>query len=314
MSCTDAHLTSRLKRSAKCRDRQVRYSSENDGKTLDSEDDKESVSDVVARLAAAEAEAQALRDALNAAQAGKEDLTELSQDELAKRKIAPPEQRIDGMGYRENLFSGPSAGQSKGNSGWLQESDLAFFTGQGATESGAAMSEEDQSTVNRRLIGGLVFTAAAGAFGLVPDRQVRPKPSKPLFFYLVPILRIQALIGDLETAAEAGEWGELRNILQRISKEPNNAKENLKSAAACLDDDKQFEKAESLIVEFLEYLSQVDFKNYYDNVGQVSVTQEMQFKDFSLQCAKAAGKKLDEFIRLMPEEQLGAARSQLNVF
>ncbi|KAK3262814.1 hypothetical protein CYMTET_28352 [Cymbomonas tetramitiformis] len=154
VSCTDAHLTSGLKRSANCRDRQVTYSSENGGKISDSEDDKESVSDVVARLAAAEAEAQALRDALNAAQADKEDLTELSQDELAKRKIAPPEQRIDGMGSRENPFSGPSAGQSKDDSGWLQESDLAFFTGQGATESGAAMSEEEQGTVNRRLIGG----------------------------------------------------------------------------------------------------------------------------------------------------------------
>ncbi|KAK3280694.1 hypothetical protein CYMTET_11489 [Cymbomonas tetramitiformis] len=123
-----------------------------------------------------------------------------------------------------------------------------------------------------------------------------------------------ALMGDLETVAEAGQWAELRNILQRIAKEPNKAKENLKSAAACLDDDKQYEKAEALIVEYLEYLSQVDFKNYYDNVGQISVTQEMQFKDFSLKCAQAAGKKLDEFIRLMPEEQLEAARSQLNVF
>lgn len=40
------------------------------------------------------------------------------------------------------------------------------------------------------LIGG-ALTAAALAFALVPTEALAPKPSKPLYFYVVPLLRIQ---------------------------------------------------------------------------------------------------------------------------
>lgn len=55
------------------------------------------------QLAAAEAEAEALRREL-AARKGNRDTTDLS-----KLKPATPEKRIDGTGYRETLFSGPKA-------------------------------------------------------------------------------------------------------------------------------------------------------------------------------------------------------------
>ena len=32
---------------------------------------------------------------------------------------------------------------------------------------------------------------AAGAFAIIPTSSLRGKPSKPLFFYLVPLLKIQ---------------------------------------------------------------------------------------------------------------------------
>lgn len=42
----------------------------------------------------------------------------------------------------------------------------------------------------RRLILGLVAAAGLGAFALVPTQELQlSKPSKPLFFYLVPLLR-----------------------------------------------------------------------------------------------------------------------------
>jgi hypothetical protein len=52
-------------------------------------------------LAAAEAEAEALRKEL-AARRGSRDATDLS-----KLKPMTPEKRIDGTGYRETIFSGP---------------------------------------------------------------------------------------------------------------------------------------------------------------------------------------------------------------
>ena len=43
----------------------------------------------------------------------------------------------------------------------------------------------------RVLIGGLV-TLGLGAFALVPTEALRLKPSKPMYFYVVPLLRIKA--------------------------------------------------------------------------------------------------------------------------
>lgn len=53
------------------------------------------------QLAAAEAEAEALRKEL-AARKGNRELSDLS-----KLKPATPDKRIDGTGYRETIFSGP---------------------------------------------------------------------------------------------------------------------------------------------------------------------------------------------------------------
>lgn len=55
---------------------------------------------------------------------------------------------------------------------------------------------------------GLGLTAALGAFALVPTEKLQPPPSKPLFFYLVPLLRIQVRPGGWGWgAAGAGELG-----------------------------------------------------------------------------------------------------------
>ena len=53
-----------------------------------------------------------------------------------------------------------------------------------------------QSQVNivlqRRLLLGVVATVALGAFALVPTDSLRiGKPSKPLFLYLIPLIRVQ---------------------------------------------------------------------------------------------------------------------------
>lgn len=58
------------------------------------------------QLAAAEAEAEALRKELAARRASKD-------VDLAKLKPAMPEKRIDGTGFRETLFSGPGKASGK---------------------------------------------------------------------------------------------------------------------------------------------------------------------------------------------------------
>ena len=48
--------------------------------------------------------------------------------------------------------------------------------------------------VQKRLLLGLGLTAAAAiALALIPTAELRGKPSKPLFFYLTPLVRIQVI-------------------------------------------------------------------------------------------------------------------------
>ena len=45
--------------------------------------------------------------------------------------------------------------------------------------------------MQRRLLIGIGLTGAAVALALIPTAELRGKPSKPLFFYLTPLVRIQ---------------------------------------------------------------------------------------------------------------------------
>ena len=74
---------------------------------------------------------------------------------------------------------------------------------------------------------------ALGGFALVPTERLQPAPSKPLFFYLVPLVRVQKLLKEAEQIIPDGDYEALRNVLSRIEGPPNNVQENLRSAAAC---------------------------------------------------------------------------------
>ena len=50
----------------------------------------------------------------------------------------------------------------------------------------------DNVVLQRRLLLGVVATVALGAFALVPTDSLRlGKPTKPLFLYLIPLIRVQ---------------------------------------------------------------------------------------------------------------------------
>jgi hypothetical protein len=141
--------------------------------------------DVLARLRAAEDEASRLRK------------------ELAQAKgidpLAPKPKRVDSVTERE---SGPLFGNEskQKQSSWLSEADVDFFTGgapvgeKGSEPVDKAMEE----TVSKRLIIGLLGAAALGALAFIPTEALRIKPSQPLYFYVVPLLRCKELLGSLQ--------------------------------------------------------------------------------------------------------------------
>lgn len=119
---------------------------------------------------------------------------------------------------------------------WLSESDVDFFTGGGPSEAaGSTGSESDieAGVVQRRLLIGIGASLALGAFALVPTEKLQPAPSKPLFFYLLPLLRVQELLVEAEKIIPGGDYEQLRRVLERIEGPPNNVQDNLRKAAAC---------------------------------------------------------------------------------
>ena len=60
--------------------------------------------------------------------------------------------------------------------------------------------------LQRRLLIGAVLTVAVAGLSILPTDALRfSRPSKPLFFYLTPLVRVQSLLEDLEKAANEGE-------------------------------------------------------------------------------------------------------------
>ena len=52
--------------------------------------------------------------------------------------------------------------------------------------------------MQRRLLIGIGLTGAAVALALIPTAELRGKPSKPLFFYLTPLVRIQVSLSNVK--------------------------------------------------------------------------------------------------------------------
>jgi len=305
---------------------------------------------VLAQLRKKEAEAQALRDALEAQQKSAAPTAGKSQDELAKLKPAPlaTGKRIDGATARLGGVSAAGTDDdSSPTSAWLSERDLDFFVGAGRgvgeQETGTGVAAEDQGTVSvrvlcpvpwppslcashsrttcarlvrhsqRRLAIGAVLTAGFAAWSLVPDDSLSPTPAKPLFFYIVALLRARQLLTSCEAATADADWQQLKAIRQQVlgASSGDTLRENLTSAAQLLPDAQKRERARQLVTSTLEYVDQTDYNAYFDNVGQPSGAQNAEFAAFCLKAVSAAERDLDAFIALMPAEDLEAARSQI---
>ena len=193
---------------------------------------------------------------------------------------------------------------------WLSESDLDFFAGSGPGESSAGgngVAPEDQETLSRRLLLGGVGTALFVALSLIPDAD--GPPAKPLFFYIVPLLRVQALLPRAEAVVADADWGGLTALRASVLGSPNDAREALRCAAAALRDAKAQERAKGLAASFLEYLDQADPAKYFDSRAAPTGAQNAEFAAFSQRAVKAAEVALNDFLLLMPAEDLEAARA-----
>ena len=256
------------------------------------------MAEMMAKLQAAEAEAEKLRSELRA----QPEPPTATVDELARQKPAKPESRVDGTGGRETLFGAPS-----GDS-WLSDG-MEFLVRTQPSEAGELpeMDEEAKNEVNRRLAIGLFGTAVFAALSQISDEA--PTPSKPLFFYLVPLVKIRELLRQAESLAEDGYCEELSTVCNQISR-GNDPKGNLFAAAAYLDASQEV-KAKAIAFDFLELLEKIDYNKYFENMGAVSGAKAAEYSKFSKRAAAASASKLDEFLALMDREQLDAARSQV---
>lgn len=253
---------------------------------------EESLEDIVARLAAAEAEAAKL----------KEQLESSGTDAAPEQR---PKARVDSVGGRETLFGKPE------QSGvWLSEG-VEFLTGDGPSEATATpgLTEEEQATVNRRIALGALFTVGFGALALKPDDS--GPPPKPLFYYLVPLVRVEDLLQEALPQAEDADWPSLERTLKAVLGPPNNVKENMLSAASALDDANDERAAKEIAFSVLEYLEQMDYKKYFDAVSVPTGTQNLEFSKFCSRATRAAQKKMGAFLAAMPAEDIEAARSQV---
>jgi hypothetical protein len=219
--------------------------------------------------------------------------------------------RIDGADLRRETLSFV---ENKPRN-WLSESDIEFFTGGGPSEledSGAAGSagESPAAVVQRRLVLGIGLSVALGAFSLVPTEQLQLAPSKPLFFYLVPLLRVRALLDEVLAVATEGDYDRMSRLLARIEGPPNNVQQNLKSASAALaaTDGRLAQRADTVGRDVYEYLKGVDYQTYFESRIGSGGDQTKEFFEYSTSSAKAAAVKLDEFLGLMPDDQLEAAK------
>jgi len=261
--------------------------------------------DVLARLKAAEDEAARLRKELAAAQ------KQGAPSDVIESKPA----RIDSTDKRETLFTV----SNKERASWLSEKDVDFFVGNGVGETSsnvAPVSDADQQVITKRLLIGGLLTLGVAAFAMVPTESLRLKPPKPMYFYVVPLLRSKDLLEECKPIIEDGNWSGVRVVLQRVVGQPNNIQENLGNVVALIEDGKTKTKAAQLSAEFYEYLDSIDYNRYFDAMPTktISGAQAAQFVDFSSKALKAAQSRLDAFLALLPAQVIEDARATMNVY
>lgn len=259
--------------------------------------------DLAAKLAAAEAEAAALRLEL--------DQRRLQQSSQLLRMKPNSDVYIDGTGTRESIFSGPKL-TGKSSSGpsrsWgLTEAEL--LAGDEGAE-GSMDAQEAKRIVTRRLIIGGGLAGGALALAMFDLPLLLSPPSKPLFFYVAPLVRLQLALEGIEGQAGVMDAFAFLSQLKFAVGSIDAVRENLVSATVLLDDSAKQQTAKQLAFEIVDYLQQADYSNYFDNLGAPTPSQQVEFVRFSLQAIQAARSRLIAFLSCLPQEVVQSARRQ----
>lgn len=263
------------------------------------------------RLRTAESEAAQLREQLEAARRGNGNTASSSGSQQQPPSETKRKSRIDaGDLKRESLFSSRTAD-------WLDESGIsAAFRAKGPVEAVSQATNTEGDVVRKRLLISIFITAAAVGLALIPSDQFRMfKPSKPLYVYLLPLVRAQALLPYLEDIVGNGNWEELPAALRSIQSSPTNIEQNLKDATAALTDSRRTDKAISITRGIMEDLEAVDYTKYFSTVkkrGANTGAEQKQFSEFSARAVRAVKDKLRDFLALMPAEDIRQARELAN--
>jgi len=121
---------------------------------------------------------------------------------------------------------------------------------------------------------------------------------------------VRALLDEVLAVATEGDYDRMSRLLARIEGPPNNVQQNLKSASAALaaTDGRLAQRADTVGRDVYEYLKGVDYQTYFESRIGSGGDQTKEFFEYSTSSAKAAAVKLDEFLGLMPDDQLEAAK------
>lgn len=268
----------------------VRCQPEDQGKSGSAEINE----DVLAKLRAFEEENKKLKEQLSSA------------DTVSEKQDTQGKVRVDGSGMkRETLF-----GNSSSPGSWLSESDVDFFTGGGLTEQSSEDREAEDAVVKRRLLIGGVLTVGTIALSLIPTEDLDGSANKPLYVYLVPLLRSISLLQDLAVEVEQGNTGSSALVVDRILGKPNEARKNLYSAIESISPS-QRQQAREAISNFVDYVQQIDYNKYYDTVGVKDGRLMAQYQEFSLKSIKAAIRTGNEILAMFPGDVVADAKETL---
>ncbi len=214
----------------------------------------------------------------------------------------------DGLGGEDALP------QWKGMDRVRVKRETFFTTGEEPTwypgESGDGMTTEEQGEVRRRLLLGALGAVAIAGFGIVPTEKldIRGRPRKPLFAYLVPVVESLERLPAIEEQAEYGRFDEMGGNLKGVLKELKPCMESITK----LLDGKKADRARELTREAVDYLSMVSRDEYFDTLLPPTGKQKIEYTAFALKSLEAATGKLEAFLRLVPEDDLEAARAQIS--
>ena len=198
-----------------------------------------------------------------------------------------PEVKVDGVSTRENFLYPQS-------DVWLGETNAEFaqfMAKDGVSESSyqTGVSPEDQGLVTRRLILGIAGTVAVGLLGLIPTEKLDlTSPSQPLFALLVPILEAKDEFPSIEDKVTYAEWSVVQSKVKSILGKPTQLKNTMLQVAKLESDAKRADQMRAYARETADYLSQVDYDQYFDTLIKPSGKQEIEFSQFSLDSLAAS--------------------------